>query len=130
MDAEAEPGPSRNKGRKTTHKKSNLAQAAREAVLEQPSTSGINVEKPPTANKITQQQPAAKKSTTGKVVQCAPENFPEDAEWEIQVLRSSFFRLIVPFQQFGGLYLLWGKKKVRQPDGSIKIQPYLKDRKS
>merc|ERR1712210_85594 len=45
-------------------------------------------------------------------VQCAPKNFSEDNEWEIE--------------EFGGLYLVWGKKKIRSPDGSIKRQYYLK----
>ncbi|CBY14303.1 unnamed protein product [Oikopleura dioica] len=45
-------------------------------------------------------------------VQCAPKDFSEDSEWEIEA--------------FGGLYLVWGKKKIRNADGSIKRQYYLK----
>merc|ERR1711976_684405 len=36
-------------------------------------------------------------------VKCAPKDFNEESEWEIE--------------QFGGLYLCWGKKKVRKEDG-------------
>merc|ERR1712037_727210 len=44
--------------------------------------------------------------------QVAPKNFDENSEWEIE--------------EFGGLYLCWGKKKTRKPDGSIGKQYYLK----
>ncbi|CAG5113047.1 Oidioi.mRNA.OKI2018_I69.chr2.g7197.t1.cds [Oikopleura dioica] len=48
-------------------------------------------------------------------VKCAPKDFNEESEWEIE--------------QFGGLYLCWGKKKVRKEDGSIGREYYLKDDK-
>lgn len=51
-------------------------------------------------------------SSTEKDVKIAPKDFDENSEWEIE--------------EFGGLYLCWGKKKTRKPDGSIAKEFYLK----
>ena len=97
-----------SKAKKTSNKKS--TKAARRAVL---------------ASKLT--------TSNEKDVKCAPKDFDENSEWEIEViwlfyffLVSKLFFFIKYFQEFGGLYLCWGKKKTRKPDGSIGKDYYLK----
>ncbi|CAG5095226.1 Oidioi.mRNA.OKI2018_I69.XSR.g14089.t1.cds [Oikopleura dioica] len=117
--SDEEPGPSkRNTARKTSHNKTDLAKSVREAVTKKPKKKLI-LPKPPTGSgkkkkKFTGKRPVARKSTARPVerLRRAPENFNEDAEWELE--------------EFGGMYLAWGKKKVRQPDGSTITEAYLK----
>lgn len=50
-----------------------------------------------------------------KGVKNAPKNFDSNAEWEIE--------------EYGGLYLIWGKKRVRAESGAIRKVYYIKDKK-
>ncbi|CBY07870.1 unnamed protein product [Oikopleura dioica] len=95
------------KARKSSHKKSRVAKAVREAVIESKESSKKTKKLPRRVSSANDED-----KENDEVFERAPADFNEEIEWDIE--------------GFGGIYLVWGKRRQRDPDGSIKTKFYLK----